>query len=200
MQTYPDLRHCCWVGKCARFLLGARIKMNRKEQISIEQLSSILVELKFENDNFITQFNDFSKDVDTGNDKLLEYVIYDLFTDIACFVLALGQKKATKLSQNYAPNILLRLTTKGYKLNLESFENLYMKRQQEYYQYLKEYDKEYFRKVDIASYTPGLGKAFSANFCGYRNCPLIVKAHIMFVLKLKHFYGKFLKKIVEELE
>lgn len=178
---------------------------NQKQLISLEEFVFILVDLKFENGRLIKEFNDLSKEIEVGDNKLsgnhfLEYLIFDLFTDSACFLLAFSQEVSLILSKIYFPNILVRLIKKGYEINGGEFEDLFKKRAIEYHSYLQEYDPEYIKKIDINKYLPSLGKAFSINFVGYKSPSIILKAHVIFTSKLKHFYGKFLKNIVEKYE
>jgi len=178
---------------------------NQKQPISLEEFVFILVDLKFKNDHLIKEFNNLSKEIEGKDDKLsnshfLEYLIFDLFTDNACFLLAFSQEVSLTLSKIYFPNILVRLIKKGYEINGKEFEDLFKKRAMEYHQYLQEYDPEYVKKTDVNKYLPGLGKAFSINFVGYKSPSIILKAHVMFTLKLKYFYGKILKNIIEKYE
>jgi len=178
--------------------------MKNEKQINIEELAHILVDLKFENNNLINEYNELSKEL-KGNEEFpnkyfLEYLIFDLFTDNACFLLAFDQKTSLSLFKIYLPNIIVKLIQRGYRFDWQEFEDLFKKRAQEYQQQLREYDPEYLKKIDINSYLPGLGKSFSINLVGYKSPPLILKAHVKFVMKLKHFYGKFLKDIMKKYE
>jgi hypothetical protein len=176
---------------------------NQKQPISLEKFAFILVDLKFENDHLIKEFNDLSKEIEARGDKLsdnhfLEYLIFDLFTDNACFLLAFSQEVSRMLFETYSINILVRLLGKGYKVNWQEFEVLFKKRAIEYHQYLQEYDPEYIKKKDV-NYLSGLGKAFSINLVGWKSLAIIVMADWSFVSKLKYI-GKFLKDIAEKYE
>ena len=170
----------------------------------MEEFASILVGLKFENDHPIKGFNRFlSKEIAARGDKLsdnhfLEYLIFDLFTDYACFLLAFSQAVSRMLFETYSTNILVRLLGEGYKVDWEEFWGLFNKRAIEYHPYLQEYDPECIKKRDI-NYLSGLGKAFSINLIGWKSPPIILMADWSFVSKLKYI-GKFLKDTAEKYE
>jgi len=180
---------------------------NQRESISLQKLALILVDQKFENDHLIKGFNDLcslSQGKEGGDDKpseasFLEYLIFDLFTDHACFLLAFGREVASVLFETYSINILLRLTGTRYKVDWQEFMVLFDKRATEYHEYLQEYDPERLKNID-SNYLPRLGKAFSGYFVGCKDPAVIYQADGMFVLKLRYFYGEFLKKIVQEYE
>jgi hypothetical protein len=176
----------------------------KKESFSLEGFALILVDLKFEKDRIIKQFNDLSKEIETRDDKssntrFLEYLIFDLFTDYSCFVLAFSREISRMLFETYSLNILVRLLGKGYKVDPQEFEGLFNERATEYHQYLQEYDPEYMKKIDTNKYVPSLGKAFSMNFVGWEDPRIIYAAHWMFVWKLKHII-KYLKDVAEKYE
>jgi hypothetical protein len=178
---------------------------NQKQPVTLEEFASTLVGLKFENDHPIKGFNRFlSKEIAARGDKLsdnhfLEYLIFDLFTDYACFLLAFSQEVSRMLFETYSTNILVRLLGEGYKVDWEEFWGLFNKRAIEYHPYLQEYDPEYIKTIDINKYVPGLGKAFSMNFVGYKNAIIIYIAHWGFVSKIRYI-GRFLKDIAEKYE
>jgi hypothetical protein len=176
----------------------------KKGSISLEKFALILVDLKFEKDRIIKQFNDLSKEIETRDDKssntrLLEYLIFDLFTDYSCFVLAFSKEISRMLFETYSLNILIRLLGKGYNVDPQEFEGLFNERATEYHQYLQEYDPEYMKKINTNKYVPGFGKAFSINFVGWEDPRIIYAANWMFVSKLRHIV-KYLKDVAEKYE
>ena len=76
----------------------------------------------------------------------MEYLIFDLFTDDALFLLAFGQEVSRRAFETYCANILVRLLGEGYKVNLDEFGVLPDKRETEYAKYLHEYPPEYIEK------------------------------------------------------
>jgi hypothetical protein len=178
-----------------------------KGSISLENFSLILVDLKFEYSDPKKEFNrlsDLSREIETRNDKssntgFLEYLVFDLFTDEACFMLAFSQEVSSMLFETYYGNILVRLISKGYKVDTKEFAVLFVKRSAEYHQYLQEFDPGYMKKININKYVPGLGKAFSINFVGDKDPRIIYAAQWMFVSKLRDIV-KYLKDVAEKYE
>lgn len=176
----------------------------KKKTISLEKFALILVDQKFENDRIIKHFNDLSEGIESrdgksSNTRFLEYLVFDLFTDRCCFMLVFSREVTQMLFQIYYSNILIRLLTKGYKIdNLPEFEALFNKREMEYAEYLHEYSPEYMKNLPD-NYVPGLGKAFSMNFAGCEDPRIIHAASWDFVQKLEHI-GKYLREIAEEYE
>lgn len=176
-----------------------------KEVISLEELASILVDLKFENDQITKKFDSLLEWVEPKKKQspklFLEYLVFELFTDNACFLLAFNRNTSLALFEIYSMNILVKLLNKGYKdKDLKRFDKLFKKRFLEYHPYLEEYDSKYIKKIDPNSYLSGLGKIFSMNLVGYKDPAIIDMVHRMFLIKLKHYYGKFLKKLAQEYE
>jgi hypothetical protein len=176
-----------------------------KGSISLEKFALILVDLKFEYIDPVTEFNrlsDLSKGIETRDDKssnarFLEYVIFDLFTDYSCFVSALSKEVSRMLFETYFMNILVRLAGKGHKVDdLQEFEALFNQRATEYHQYLQEFDPEYIKKIDINKHPHSLGKAFSMNFLGYEHPAIFFQADHIFVSKLSTMV-KYLKEVAE---
>jgi hypothetical protein len=178
----------------------------KKESISLQEFALTLVDRKFENDFVTKQFNRLCEGIERRDDKssstrFLEYLIFDLFTDNACFLLAFSQEVSRLLFTTYSINILVRLLGKGYKVEPQEFDVLFEKRAIEYHQYLQEFDAEYIKKKDINKcYLAGLGKAFSMNLVGYVDPVIMSQANHMFISKLEHIYGEFLRHIVEKYE
>jgi len=181
-------------------------KKNKKEKIDLEKLALILVELKLEkNSHPVKKFNRLAKDAETKNQKyaekaFLEYLIFDLFTDNACFILAFGQDVSFKLFQVYYSNIIVQLMGEGYKIDCKNIDKLFEKRFIEYHNYLKEYDPKFIKKTNPNNYLPGLGKAFSLNFIGCKDPVVIYAVHLEFVRKIQFIYNKFLKELSEKYE
>jgi hypothetical protein len=179
--------------------------MGRKEgSISLERFALILADLKFEYSDPMGESNRLSEGIEIRDDKssntrFLEYLTFDLFTDHACFLLALSREVTGMLFEIYCQNIWVRLIGKGYRGNWQEFELLFNQRATEYHQYLQEYDPEYMKKIDINKYVPGLGKAFSMNFAGYEDPRMIYAAQWMFLSKLRYIV-KYLKDVAEEYE
>jgi hypothetical protein len=179
----------------------------KRGSISLERFGLILVDLKFEYSDPMMEFNrlsDLSKEIETRNDKssntgFLEYLVFDLFTDEACFMLAFSQEVSSMLFETYYGNILVRLIGKGYKVDTKEFAVLFVKRSAEYHQYLQEFAPEYIKKMDIDKYPHGLGKAFSMNFVGYEHPAIFFQADHMFVSKLRNIV-KYLKDVAEKYE
>jgi hypothetical protein len=176
----------------------------KKRSISLEEFALILVDLKFEDDRIIKHFNRLSEGIETRDDKLsntrfMEYLTFDLFTDRCCFMLVFSREVTQMLFQTYYSNILINLTTKGYKIdNLLEFEALFNKRELEYAEYLHEYSPEYMKNLP-SNYVSGLGKAFSMNFAGWKDPRIIHAVSWGFVQKLEHI-GKYLREVTEEYE
>lgn len=180
-------------------------KGRKKESISLEEFALILADLKFGDDHIIKQYDGLCAGLEGRYDKFsdthfLEYLIFDLFTDHACFLLAFSQEVADMLFEIYCMNIWIRLLGKGYKVNPEEFMVLFNERAAKYRQYLKEYDPKHIGEMDINKYPLGLGKAFSMNFIGHKDPAIFCQADLMFVSKIKSIYGSFLKDIVEKYE
>lgn len=177
-----------------------------KEAISLEELALILVDLKFENDQITKNFDSLLKWVEPKKRRssklFLEYLVFELFTDHACFLLAFNREISFALFEIYSMNILVKLLSKSYKAKdlSEEFDKLFKKRFIEYHPYLEEYGSKYIKKIDPNSYLSGLGKVFSMNLVGYKDPAIIDMVHWMFLIKLKHYYGKFLKKLAQEYE
>lgn len=179
----------------------------KRKSISVEKFALILVDLKFERDLVMNQFNrlsDLSKKTETGADKssntrFLEYLAFDLFTDRRCFLLVLSRQVTSMLFETYFMNILVRLAGKGYKIdNLREFETLFNKREMEYAKYLNEYTPQYMENLP-GNYVPGLGKAFSVNFAGWKDPSIVYAVHSDFVQKLRYIV-EFLQQVAEEYE
>jgi len=179
----------------------------KKKSISLEKFALILVDLKFERDLVINQFNrlsDLSKETETRDDKssntrFLEYLVFDLFTDRCCFLLVFSRQVTPMLFETYFMNTLVRLAGKGYKIdNLQEFEALFNKREMEYAKYLNEYSPEYMKNLP-SNYVPGLGKAFSINFAGWKDPRIIYAVHWDFVQKLRYIV-KYLQEVAEKYE
>lgn len=182
------------------------MKKNKKEKIDLEKLALILVELKLEkNSHPAKEFNRLAKDSETKDQEntkkaFLEYLVFDLFTDNACFLLAFDKETSFKLFEIYSANIILRLNGEGYKIDFDEFEQLLKKRAIEYHQYLKEYNPEFIKKTNPNNYIPSLGKAFSLNFIGCNDPVVIYAVHLEFVRKIQFIYNKFLKELSEKYE
>lgn len=174
----------------------------KRQKINIIEFALMLVESKILTDYFNKLINRIKNLAGENFDEkkrykyILEYLVFDLFTDHACFILALGPEKASKLFEIYSLNIVPRFN----KIKWEEFEKLYKKRFLEYHKHLQEYDPEYIKKTDINKYLPGLGMAFSINFIGYKNPFLAEKAQWEFLLKLKHLYKNFSKDLMDKYE
>lgn len=179
--------------------------MGRKEgSISLEKFALILADLKLEYSDPLGESNRLSEGIEIRDDKssntrFLEYLIFDLFTDHACFLSALSREVTGMLFDIYCQNIWVRLIGKGYKGNWQEFELLFTKRATEYHQYLQEFAPEYIKKMDIDKYPHGLGKAFSMNFVGYEHPVIYFQADHMFISKLSNIV-KYLKEIAEKYE
>jgi hypothetical protein len=176
----------------------------KKESISLERFAHILVDLKFENDLLIRQFNGLSEGIEARDDKssntrFLEYLVFDLFTDHACFLLAFSRELTSMLFETYFVNIIVRLIGKGYKVDVKELMVLFNERATKYHQSLQEFDPEYIKKIDINKYPHGLGKAFSMNFVGYEHPAVFFQADDMFVSKLRYIV-KYLKDVAERYE
>lgn len=173
--------------------------------ISVEELASILVDLKFGNDQITKNFDSLLEWVEPKKKQspklFLEYLVFELFTDNACFLLAFNSETSFPLFEIYSSNTLVELLKKGYEVKeLKKFDGLFKKRFLEYHPYLEEYDPKYIKKINTNSYLSGLGKAFSLNFVGYKDPAITDMVHWWFLIKLKYFYGKFLKDLGQKYE
>ncbi|TSC92438.1 MAG: hypothetical protein CEN91_450, partial [Candidatus Berkelbacteria bacterium Licking1014_85] len=85
---------------------------NKKQRIEIWELAQMLVESKISTDYFNKFNNQMEKIIGGEIDEkkrhryTLEYLVFDLFTDHACFILAFGHEKALLLFETYSVNIL----------------------------------------------------------------------------------------------
>jgi len=163
----------------------------------VDKLAQILINLKFEKNILEKDFILFASSKKKLKKQFFyEYLIFDLFCDYACFLLAFKQEICEELLEIYVSNIIIRLPKK-YSIDWEKFETLFKKRFTEYYPYLQEINKP----IDPNNHISGLGKLFSINFIGNKDdLEIIYKAQMLFITKLEIFYGSFLKKLARNIK